>query len=264
MRVTGHVPAFMSVEQAIRLGFDEIVHANQLMMHFVARPGDDSRTLQRFTRVGDDGHAADLSGGRARTLVDLMKTRRTSFEPTLVAFEAMFNQKQGQSNPSYIAIADHLPVHWRRDLKVAELDLEGEQLERYRAGFRRMLDLTLEADRAGIPILAGTDSSSAFAMVRELELMVQAGLPPARALQAATSTAARALGEDSRRGFIERGRQADLILIEGDPTRTISDLRRIALVIQGATAYRPSEIWQQMGFRPFAAPAAIDGSDADD
>jgi hypothetical protein len=230
----------------------------------VARPGDDTRTLQRFTRVGEDGHGVDLASPRARSLIDLMKGRKTSFEPTLVAFESMFNQKQGQSNPSYIAVADHLPVLWRRELKVAELDLEGERLDRYRESFQRMLDLTAAAHREGLLILVGTDSSSGLAMARELELMVRAGIPAARALQSATLVAAVALGEDTQRGSIERGRKAELILVDGDPTRRIEDIRRIALVIQGTTAYRPSEIWQQMGFRPFAAPAAIDGPGSED
>jgi imidazolonepropionase-like amidohydrolase len=127
-----------------------------------------------------------------------------------------------------------------------------------------MLDLTAAAHREGLLILVGTDSSSGLAMARELELMVRAGIPAARALQSATLVAAVALGEDTQRGSIERGRKAELILVDGDPTRRIEDIRRIALVIQGTTAYRPSEIWQQMGFRPFAAPAAIDGPGSED
>jgi len=264
LRISGHIPAFMGVEQAIRLGFDEIVHANQLMLHFVARPGDDTRTMQRFTRVGEDGRGINLAGPRARSLIDLMKARKTSFEPTLVAFEAMFNQKQGQSNPSYIAVADHLPVLWRRELKVAELDLEGDRLDQYRESFQRMLELTAAIHREGLPILVGSDSTAGLGVARELELLVRAGIPAAEALQLATWGAARALGEDTQRGTIERGRRAELILIEGDPTVRIEDIRRVALVIQGTTAYRPSELWQQMGFRSFAAPASIDGADAED
>lgn len=264
MRVIGHVPAFMSTERAIRAGFDEINHINQLMLNFVARPGDDTRTLQRFTRVGEDGHRVDLGGRQARALIGLMKERGTSVEPTLVAFEAMFTQRQGQSNPSYVSIAEHLPILWRRDLKVAELDLEGDQLQSYRQSFRRLLDLTAQMNDAGIPLIAGTDSGSGFALIRELELMVDAGIPPARAIQSATWNAAQALGESGERGTIERGRRADLILVRGDPMANISDLRRVALVIQGTSAWLPSELWQRMGFKPFGTPVGIDGPEADD
>ncbi len=263
LRVIGHVPAFMNTERAIRAGYDEVNHINQLMLNFVARPGDDTRTLQRFTRVGEDGHRIDLAGAQARALVSLMKERGTAVEPTLVAFEAMFTQQQGQSNPSYVAIAEHLPVLWRRDLKVAELDLEGELLQRYRQSFRRLLDLSALVHEAGIPLIAGTDSGSGFALIRELELMVEAGLTPARALQSATWNAAVALGESGERGLIERGRRADLLLVQGNPVERIGDLRRATLVIQGSSAWRPSELWQRMGFRPFVAPAGIDGPEAD-
>jgi hypothetical protein len=264
MRVTGHVPAFMSAERAIQAGFDEISHINQLMLNFVSRPGDDTRTLQRFTRVGEDAHRVDLSSERARALLQLMKERGTAVEPTLVAFEAMFTQKQGQSNPSWIAIADHLPILWRRSLKVAELDLDGEQLQNFRKSFRRLLDLSAAVQGQGIPLIAGTDSGSGLALIRELELMVQAGLTPAQALQTATWNAAQALGEAGQRGAIEIGQRADLILVNGDPLSRVSDLRKIALVIQGTSAWRPSELWQRMGFKPFTAPAAIDGPEVDD
>jgi hypothetical protein len=147
---------------------------------------------------------------------------------------------------------------------VAELDLDGEQLQNFRKSFRRLLDLSAAVQGQGIPLIAGTDSGSGLALIRELELMVQAGLTPAQALQTATWNAAQALGEAGQRGAIEIGQRADLILVNGDPLSRVSDLRKIALVIQGTSAWRPSELWQRMGFKPFTAPAAIDGPEVDD
>ena len=144
------------------------------------------------------------------------------------------------------------------------LDLDGERLQSFRKSFRRLLDLSGAVHDAGIPLIAGSDSASGFALVRELELMVDAGLPPARALQSATWNAAQALGESAERGAIERGQRADLILVRGDPLTRIGDLRNLALVIQGTSAWRPSELWQKMGFKPFVSAADIDGSDSDD
>ena len=68
---------------------------------------------------------------------------------------------------------------------------------------------------------------------RELELEVRAGIAPARALQNATLVAARVLKQDAELGSIRVGKRADLLLVEGDPTTQISDVRRGRLVVKG-------------------------------
>jgi imidazolonepropionase-like amidohydrolase len=86
-------------------------------------------------------------------------------------------------------------------------------------------------------VLAGTDAPAflvapGFDMHRELELLVRAGLSPARALEAATAAPARALRRESEIGGLAPGMRADLIAVEGDPLADISATRRLALVIQ--------------------------------
>jgi imidazolonepropionase-like amidohydrolase len=108
--------------------------------------------------------------------------------------------------------------------------------------------------RAGVPIVAGTDEIPGFAYQRELELYVQAGLTPAQVLQIATWNGAkysRVLGD---RGSIAPGKAADLVLVDGDPTRDIGAVRRIALVVKGDVAYYPAEIYAELGVKPFAEP----------
>src|SRR5262249_22796178 len=89
---------------------------------------------------------------------------------------------------------------------------------------------------AGVTIAAGTDifhNLGRFdALPEELGVMVQYGMAPADALVAATRNGARALGQEHDLGTIDRGKRADLLAVEGDPTRDISALRRVALVVQ--------------------------------
>jgi hypothetical protein len=86
LTVAGHVPAFMTAEQAVRDGYDELTHINQVMLNFVVRPGDDTRTLTRFTRIGEDAQALDLTSPKARAFLRLLRQRGTVVDPTLGTF----------------------------------------------------------------------------------------------------------------------------------------------------------------------------------
>jgi imidazolonepropionase-like amidohydrolase len=91
------------------------------------------------------------------------------------------------------------------------------------------------ATEAGVTIVNGSDMG-VFAHgegARELELLVECGLTPAMALRAATSAASRALHLGDRLGSVSPGLQADLVAVEGDPTREIGSLRRVRLVMKG-------------------------------
>jgi imidazolonepropionase-like amidohydrolase len=105
-----------------------------------------------------------------------------------------------------------------------------------------------------VPIVAGTDELPGFAYQRELELYVQAGLTPAQALQVATWNGAKYSGVLGERGSIAPGKTADFVLVDGDPTQDIGTIRRIAVVVKGDRAFYPSEIYAELGVKPFAEP----------
>jgi len=258
LRVTGHVPAFMRAEDAVRAGYDELTHINQVMLNFLVRPGDDTRTLMRFERVGMDAQGLDLKSPKTRAFIQLLKDRGTVIDATAAAFEAMFTQAQGQPNPSAVDVADHLPVLWRRGLRVADMDLQGARLKAFRGSFGRMMQMIVALHRTGIPLVAGTDGWAGIGLHRELVLYEQAGIPAPEVLRIATLNGARVAGQGATRGRIERGYAADLVLIDGDPSLRIADLRNASLVIQGRVAYAPDRLYQEMGFKPFVAGAMLE------
>ena len=96
-----------------------------------------------------------------------------------------------------------------------------------------------------------------FTLQHELALYVRAGLTPAQALQVATWNGAKYSGVLDRLGSVEPGKQADLLLVDGDPTADIADIRRIALVVKGDVAYYPAEIHAELGIAPFAEPLRV-------
>ena len=258
LTVAGHVPAFMRAEQAVQAGYDELTHINQLMLNFFVKPDQDTRTLLRFTLVGDEARRVDAQSEAGQRFIELLRQRGTVVDPTLATFEAMFTQRDGEPNPSLLPVAEHLPVLWRRRLFSSEMSPTPEQLTRYRASFASMQRFVGALHRAGVPLVAGTDGTPGFLLQRELALYVRAGIPAREALRIATWNAARVAGESNLRGSIQRGYRADLVLVDGDPTREIADLRKASLVIQGRHAYAPAQLHEALGIRPFAPGAVIE------
>ena len=103
-------------------------------------------------------------------------------------------------------------------------------------GYIQMLQFTGMAKRAGVSIVAGSHSAVAhaekgWAYQREMEMLVESGLTPMEAIQAGTIENARFFRIEDRLGSIEPGKIADLILVEGDPSKNISALRQINRVM---------------------------------
>jgi hypothetical protein len=252
MRVSGHIPAFMKAEDAVKDGYDEIQHINQVLLNFYVKPDTDTRSLQRFTLIAENANSLDLDAQPFQDLVKLFVAHKTVLDPTLTAFEAQFTQMPGELNPSLAAAADHLPISMRRGLYKSESEITKEMAPRWRASYAKMLAAVARFHRAGIQIVSGTDDIAGFSFQRELELYVKAGIPANEVLRIATwngATYARVLSD---RGSIERGKRADLILIDGDPTKDISAVRNVALVLQDGDAYYPAELYGELGVKPFA------------
>ena len=102
--------------------------------------------------------------------------------------------------------------------------------------FHAELKMIGEMRKAGVPILAGTDTAAGvrvypgFSLHEELELLVQAGLTPMEALQAATLNAGKYLGLQDT-GTIEKGKRADLVLLDANPLADIRNIRKIQSVV---------------------------------
>ncbi|HXV63470.1 MAG TPA: amidohydrolase family protein, partial [Vicinamibacteria bacterium] len=121
-----------------------------------------------------------------------------------------------------------------------ELGIPASEIERS----RRMSEFRNRTFRralaAGLPIGFGTDAGvfPHGLNARELTMRVEEGEPPMQAIVSATSLSARIMGWDDRVGSIEAGKLADLVAVEGDPLRDISELERVRFVMKGGVVYR--------------------------
>lgn len=252
LKVTGHVPAFDSPDRVIADGYDSIAHINQLMLGWILRPDEDSRTPLRLTAMARAG-TLDLASAPVRHTVDLMKRHGVALDPTAVILEQLMLSRAGQVPPGQEDFLAHMPVGFQRYRKRSFVSLPDKAADRnYQLGFAKVLETIGMLHREGIRLLPGTDDATGFSVLRELELYVQAGLTPAEALRSATLGAEEFLGRTDRLGTIARGKLADLVLVPGDPTRDIAAIRRPRMVMRGGVVYFPKEIYTALGIAPFS------------
>jgi imidazolonepropionase-like amidohydrolase len=105
--------------------------------------------------------------------------------------------------------------------------------------------------KAGVPVVAGTDACvPGHSLHPELELYVEAGMTPMAAIRSATVVPARVMKLDRDAGTIEPRKRADLLLVQGRPDVTISDIHNTRTVITAGRMFNCGELWKSVGFRP--------------
>jgi Amidohydrolase family len=255
MRVSGHIPVYLRAHEAVEQGYDEIQHINQVLLNFLVTDTTDTRTLERFQLPAEKVGSMDFDSQPVKDFIALLVRHKTVIDPTLTTFDFV-RQKDGTLSQAYAAIADHVPPDVRRGFYQASMKIPDDATQaRYEKSYEKMIEFTGRMYKAGIPLVAGTDALPGFTLQRELELYVQAGLTAAQALQVATYNGAKYSRVLDDRGIIMQGKRADLILVDGDPTQNISDIRKVSLVIKGDTAFYPAEIDEALGIKPFVDTA---------
>ncbi|GAA5072906.1 amidohydrolase family protein [Lysobacter panacisoli] len=257
LRVSGHVPAFLRAQDVVDDGFDEIQHINQLMLNFFVDDKTDTRTLARFYLVADKTDGLDLDSKPVQDFIGTLASKQVVIDPTLATFE-FIHQREGEMSPIVADVADHLPPDVQRGRRAAEMNIPDDATAaKYDRSFAKLVEFVGRAYKAGVPMVAGTDEMVGFTLQRELELYVQAGLTPSQALQIATWNGAKYSRTLAERGSVAPGKRSDLVLIDGDPTANIADIRKVALVLKGSTAYYPEEIHEALGIKPFAPAVKV-------
>ena len=232
LHVHGHIPAGIRPLDAINAGYDEVTHINWVMMQ--AMPDSvirESNGILRFEGPGRYAKDVNLEGAAMKTMIGTMASKHIYSDPTMVAFESLYVPENGDLSPSYAPFVGTLPPTTERGFRSGGFAVPKDLTRaNYRASWAKMVDLLGRMHKAGVPIVAGTDGAG-IELVHELEIYVQAGFTPAEALAAATIVPARLVGQEQKAGSITVGKAADLVLVEGDPSTKIGDLRQTRLVM---------------------------------
>jgi hypothetical protein len=243
----------MQADDVIDAGFDELHHINQLMLNFLSTPQSDTRTLERFYIPAEKGGDLDLNSPAVQEFIEKLRNKNIVVDPTLATFD-FIKQRNGEVADPYKTIADFMPPDVRRGFKTSTMKIPDDKTaKRYEASYKKMVEFVGRLYRAGVPLVAGTDALAGFTLHSELALYVKAGLTPAQAIQVATYNGAKFTNTLSDRGTVSVGKLADLILIDGDPTRNIEDLRKVAAVITRGKLIYPNEINRALGVKPFVS-----------
>ena len=248
LRVSGHVPAFTNARQFVLDGADEIQHLNFIVLNFLYPQVQDTRTKDRYSMVADGARDFPPGNPRVDEFTAFLRDHHTVLDPTMGILEELFAGDPTKVAPGLVPVAPRFPAQIRRSLKSGALQAPPGHEAAYRDAFPAMLKLFKALYDAGVTIVPGTDSFAGYNLHHELELYAQAGIPPAEVLRMATLTPALVMGVNKDRGVIAGGKLADMVLIDGDPSRNISDIRHVYRTIKGGKIIDPAALEMALGF----------------
>jgi imidazolonepropionase-like amidohydrolase len=239
LKITGHLCS-VTYAEAADLGIDNLEHGFFAATDFVADKQPDvcpgqARGQQTIATLDEN---AEPFKALVRKLVD----KHVALTSTLTVFETFTRGRPlppgldvltPQLKDSFLRASER--VAQNPQSTYAELFPKGMQLERAFA-------------KAGGVLLAGTDPTGSGGVVpgyadqRQIELLVEEGFTPVQAISIGTLNGAKYLGRDARIGTIAVGKQADLVVVAGDPSTTIADVRRVETVFKNGVGYDPVKL----------------------
>ncbi|HXI32397.1 MAG TPA: amidohydrolase family protein [Vicinamibacterales bacterium] len=234
MKITGHLCS-VTYGEAADLGIDNLEHGFFPATDFVADKQPDVCPGQ--ARGQQAVAALDENGAPFTALVKKLVDKHVALTSTLTVFETF---TRGRPLPPGL---DVLTPQLKDSFQRAYDRAQQNQQSVYAALFPKDMRMERAFVRAGGLLIAGTDPTGAGGVVpgysdqRQVELLVDAGFTPVDAIAIATLNGAKFLGRDARIGSIARGKQADLVVVAGNPAAVIGDIRKVETVFRNGVGY---------------------------
>ena len=237
LKVTGHLCS-VTFAEAADLGIDNLEHGFLAATDFVEnKVPDECPSQARGNRaIGD----LDEHGAPFKALVAKLVARKVAITSTLPVFETF---TPGRPTPQGLEI---LVPELRRHYEKTAAELP--ETSPYKALLPKEMALERAFVQAGGLLVAGTDPTGfggvipGYANHRQIELLVEAGFTAVDAIKIATLNGAIYLGRDAVVGSIAAGKQADLVVVNGDPSRSISDIRNVETVFKRGVGFDPAKL----------------------
>jgi hypothetical protein len=255
LKVTGHLCS-IGFREAAELGIDNLEHGIFPDSEFVPNKQPDKCPA---AAVNETLRNLDINSEPVKETIRTLVAKNVAVTSTLPVFEAAAPLASEQAGPTAIGAAS--AVLDPRMLNV----MNNEARIRYLAArsviaadspmpilIRKSMDFERAFVAAGGLLLAGLDPTgnggvvAGFGDLREVELLVEAGFTPVEAIKIASLNGAKFLGEDSRIGSIAVGKQADLMVVKGNPATKITDIKNVEIVFKDGIGYDSNKLIQSV------------------
>lgn len=249
MKVTGHLCS-VTYPEAAELGIDNLEHG-----FFVNTQLDPDKQPDQCSRETGSATLAKMTpdSPEAEALIKLLVAKHVAITSTLPVFEANLAGKpplraRAMATLSPQALEAYLYTRNRRNTLPSS-----EALQRATSNYKNNTQLEHKFVEAGGLLMAGLDPTGngatlpGFGDQREIELLVSDdGFTPIEAIKIATLNGATYLGRQDQIGSIEPGKDADLMIVKGDPSTHITDIENVEIILKGGTAYDSNKLLESV------------------
>jgi enamidase len=239
LKITGHLCS-VTYREAVDAGIDDLEHGFFVATDFVSDKEPDvcpgqAKGMAALAQV-------DTSDARFKELVAYLVAHHVAVTSTLTVFETF---APGQPEPPGLEVLD--PI-LRARFEQFRARVNGNPQSVYATLFDKERAMEVAFVRAGGLLVAGTDPTGGGGVIpgysdqRQAELLVGSGFTPLEAIRICTLNGATYLGRADEIGSIAVGKQADLVVIDGNPAARISDIRKVEMVFKEGVGYDPAKL----------------------
>jgi imidazolonepropionase-like amidohydrolase len=252
LKITGHLCS-IGFREAAEIGIDNLEHGLMVDSEFV--PDKKPDVCPPGSAVSASLRQLDVNGPAAQETIRTLVAKNVAVTSTLPVFEAGGAPlAQGGVGAASALLNPRVLNVMSTDARVRYLTARARvsSSSDYAALLRKAMDFERAFVKAGGLLLAGPDPTgnggivAGFGDLREVELLVEAGFTPPEAIRIASLNGAKFLGEDARVGSVAAGKQADLMIVKGNPAANISDIEHVEIVFKDGVGYDSEKLIQSV------------------
>ncbi|MEO6327851.1 MAG: amidohydrolase family protein [Ginsengibacter sp.] len=242
LKVTGHIGT-LTYREAAELGIDNLEHGFFVSSDFDPGKKENEYDYRAESKALED---LDVNSAEMKSLMQFLIKKNVAITSTLPVFEPATNREiilGGGSDALLPEVKETVTDWWRKD---QHNDSPGPEF------FKKEMTWEKQFYDAGGLLVCGTDPTGAgrtiagYGSRREIELLVEGGFTPVQAIKIATLNGAKYLERDKTIGSVEQGKNADLVLIDGDPENNISDIRKTEIVFKNGIGFDSKKIFESV------------------
>ncbi len=257
LKVTGHLCS-IGFHEAAALGIDDLEHG--LVVNGELAPNKQPDKCPDQTAIRDVLLKADINGPEIQQIVKDLIAHHVAVTSTLPVFETFVPNRPPMSlpptspgappkaSPYMTRVLESMLPESRNDYLTRRAAIAGSKDSPWPVLLKKEMEFEYAFAKAGGLLLAGLDPTGyggvvpGFGDQREVELLVEAGFTPVEAIKIASLNGAQWLGVADKIGSIAAGKQADLVVIKGDPSKNISDIENVETVFKDGVGYDPAKL----------------------